>query len=114
LKLNNVAVVYVLAAMARLLWTLEGTVAHYSVHSDIPISYYLSAGVGIVIAIALILPLSKRLAIFFAAISAVSGIVGFAVMSWIFVIEGETNPVTAPLVGAITFSALLYLKPRLT
>jgi len=114
LKLNNVAVVYVLAAMARLLWTLEGTVAHYSVHSDIPISYYLSAGVGIVIAIALILPLSKRLAIFFAAISAVSGIVGFAVMSWIFVTEGETNPVTAPLVGAITFSALLYLKPRLT
>lgn len=113
MKLNNVAVVYVLAAMARLLWTLEGTVAHYSVHSDIPISYYLSAGVGIVIAIALILPLSKRLAIVFAAISAVSGIVGFAVMSWIFVTEGEANPVTAPLVGAIAFSALLYLRPRL-
>jgi len=81
--------------------------------SQIPISYYLSAGVGIVIAIALILPLSKRLAIFFAAISAVSGIVGFAVMSWIFVTEGEANPVTAPLVGAIAFSALLYLRPRL-
>jgi hypothetical protein len=114
LKLNSVAAVYVLAAIARLLWTIEGTVAHYSVHSDIPISYYLSAGVGIVITIALILPLSRRLAIFFAAISVVSGIIGFAVMSWIFVTEGETNPVTAPLVGVITFSALLYLKPRLT
>jgi|GEM_PF-5181727 len=112
LKLNSVAVVYVLAAVARLLWTLEGTVAHYTVHSDIPVSYYVSIGVGIVIAIALILPLSKALATFFAAVSGVSGIFGFAVMGWIFMTEGETNPVTAPLVGAITFSALLYLKPR--
>jgi len=113
LKLNTVAVVYLVAAIARLMWTLEGTVAHYTVHSDTPVSYYASAGVGIVIAIALILPLSKRFATFFAVISAVSGIVGFAIMGWIFMTEGETNPVTAPLVGAIAFSALLYLRPRL-
>jgi hypothetical protein len=73
----------------------------------------LSAGVGIVIAIALLLPLSRRLALLFVGISTVSGIIGFTEMSWIYLSEGETNPVTAPLVGAIVFSALLYLKPRL-
>jgi hypothetical protein len=106
--------IYVLAAIARVLYALEGTVAHYTIHSDIPISYYLSIGVGVVIAIALVLPLSKRLAILFVGISVVSGIIGFGVMGWIYVTEGETNPVTAPIVGAIVFSALLYLKPRLT
>jgi len=103
LKLNSVAIIYVLAAIARVLYALEGTVAHYTIHSDIPISYYLSVGVGIVVAIALLVPLSRRL-----------GIIGFAVMGWIYMTEGESNPVTAPLVGAIVFSALLYLKPRLT
>ena len=114
LKLNSVAIIYVLAAIARVLYALEGTVAHYTIHSDIPISYYLSVGVGIVVAIALLVPLSRRLAILFAGISVVSGIIGFAVMGWIYMTEGESNPVTAPLVGAIVFSALLYLKPRLT
>ena len=114
LKLNSVAIIYVLAAIARVLYALEGTVAHYTIHSDIPVSYYLSVGVGIVVAIALLVPLSRRLAILFAGISVVSGIIGFAVMGWIYIIEGESNPVTAPLVGAIVFSALLYLKPRLT
>jgi K+-transporting ATPase A subunit len=114
LKVNSVVMIYVLAAIARLLYAGEGTVAHYAIHSDIPVSYFLSAGVGIVIAIALLLPLSRRLALFFVGISVVSGLIGFAEMSWIYVTEGETNPVTAPLVGAIVFSALLYLKPRLT
>jgi len=114
LKLNSVAIIYVLAAIARVLYALEGTVAHYTIHSDVPISYYLSVGVGIVVAIALLVPLSRRLAILFAGISVVSGIIGFAVMGWIYMTEGESNPVTAPLVGAIVFSALLYLKPRLT
>jgi len=114
LKLNSIAVIYVLAAIARLLYALEGTMAHYTIHSDIDVASYLSAGVGIVIAIALLIPLSRRLAILFAGISVVSGIIGFAVMGWIYMTEGESNPVTAPLVGAIVFSALLYLKPRLT
>lgn len=113
LKLNNVTIVYSLAAIARLLYAMEGTMAHYTMHSDIPISYFLSAGVGIVIAIALLLPLSRRLALLFVGISTVSGIIGFTEMSWIYLSEGETNPVTAPLVGAIVFSALLYLKPKL-
>jgi hypothetical protein len=114
LKVNSVVTIYALAAIARLLYAGEGTVAHYTIHSDIPVSYFLSAGVGIVIAIALLLPLSRRLALLFVGISVVSGLIGFAEMSWIYVTEGETNPVTAPLVGAIVFSALLYLKPRLT
>ena len=114
LKVNSVVMIYALAAIARLLYAGEGTVAHYTIHSDIPVSYFLSAGVGIVIAIALLLPLSRRLALLFVGISVVSGLIGFAEMSWIYVTEGETNPVTAPLVGAIVFSALLYLKPRLT
>jgi hypothetical protein len=113
LKVNDIVVIYGLAALARLLYAAEGTVAHYTIHSDIPISYFLSAGVGIVIAIALLLPLSKKLALLFVGISVASGIIGFAEMSWIYLTEGETNPVTAPLVGAIVFSALLYLKPRL-
>jgi hypothetical protein len=113
LKVNNIAIIYGLAAIARLLYAAEGTVAHYTIHSDIPISYFLSAGVGIVIAIALLLPLSRKLALLFVGISVASGIVGFAEMGWIYLSEGETNPVTAPLVGAIVFSALLYLKPRL-
>jgi hypothetical protein len=114
LKASSVSIIYVLAAIARLLYAMEGTVAHYTIHSDIPASYFMSAGVGIVVAIALLLPLSSRLALLFVGISVVSGIIGFAEMSWIYVTEGETNPVTAPIVGAIVFSALLYLKPRLT
>lgn len=114
LKANSIMIVYVLAAIARLLYAGEGAVAHYTIHSDIPASYFLSAGVGIVIAIALLLPLSRRLAMLFIGISVVSGIIGFSEMSWIYLTEGETNPVTAPVVGAIVFSALLYLKPRLT
>ena len=113
LKVNNITIIYGLAALARLLYAGEGTVAHYTIHSDIPISYFLSAGVGIVIAIALLLPLSRKHALVFVGISAASGIIGFTEMSWIYLTEGETNPVTAPLVGAIVFSALLYLKPRL-
>jgi hypothetical protein len=114
LRFNSVTIVYVLAAIARLLYAMEGTTAHYTIHSYIPMSYYLSAGVGIIIAIALVLPLSRRLALLFVGISVGSGIIGFAVMSWIYVTQGVTNPVTAPIVGAIVFSALLYLKPRLT
>ena len=113
MKVNNITIIYGLAALARLLYAAEGTVAHYTIHSDIPISYFLSAGVGIVIAIALLLPLSRKHALVFIGISAGSGIIGFAEMSWIYLTEGETNPVTAPLVGAIVFSTLLYLKPRL-
>lgn len=114
LKVNSITVIYSLAAIARLLYAMEGTVAHYTSHSDIPVSYFLSAGVGIVIAIALLLPLSRRFAILFVGINVVSGLIGFVEMGWIYMTEGETNPVTAPLVGAIVFSALLYLKPRLT
>jgi hypothetical protein len=114
LKVNSITVIYVLAAIARLLYAGEGTMAHYTIHSDIPVSYFLSAGVGIVVAIALLLPLSRKLSLLFIGISAVSGLIGFAEMAWIYMTEGETNPVTAPLVGAIVFSALLYLKPTLT
>jgi hypothetical protein len=113
LKVNNITTIYGLVALARLLYAGEGTVAHYTIHSDVPIPYFLSAGVGIVIAIALLLPLSRKHGLVFVGISVASGIIGFAEMSWIYLTEGETNPVTAPLVGAIVFSALLYLKPRL-
>ncbi len=114
LKLNSVTVIYALAALARLLYAMEGTVAHYTIHPDITIASYMSVGVGIVVAIALLLPLSRKKAIVFVAISSVSGIIGSAAMGWIYLTEGETNPVTAPLVGAIAFSALLYFKPQLT
>ena len=114
LKTNSVSIIYVLAAIARLLYSVEGTMAHYMEHLYIPVSYFLSAGVGVVVAIALLLPLSRRLALLFVGISVVSGIIGSAVMGWIFVTTGMTNPVTAPIVGAIVFSALLYLKPKLT
>jgi hypothetical protein len=83
---------------------------------DFAIATYFSAAIGIVIAIALLLPLSNRIAILFASVNTASGLTGFLIMGWIY-ISGEEeaiNPVLAPLVSAIVFSALLYLKPKLT
>jgi hypothetical protein len=76
----------------------------------------LSAGIGIVISIALLLPFSNRVALLFAAVNSVSGLAGFLIMGWIY-IGGEEeviDPVLAPLVSAIVFSALLHVKPKLT
>lgn len=75
-------------------------------------SIFMSAGVSVVIAIALLLPFSRRLANLFASIQLAIGITGLAIMGWFFV-QGVVNPATAPLVGGIMFSALLYLKPKL-
>lgn len=77
---------------------------------------YLTVGVGATLLFITLPTVPHFLARIAAAgmLAIVSGIIGFATMSWIYVTEGETNPVAAPLVGAIVFSALLYLKPRLT
>ena len=83
---------------------------------DFAIATYFSAAIGIVIAIALLLPLSNRIAMFFAGVNAATGLAGFLIMGWIY-ISGEEeaiNPVLAPLVSAIVFSALLYFKPKFT
>jgi hypothetical protein len=116
MKLDKIVVVYVFIALARLLYGIDGTVAHYTFHfDDFAIASYFSAGIGILIAVALLLPLSNRIAMFFAGVNAASGLAGFLIMGWIY-ISGEEeaiNPVLAPLVSAIVFSALLYLKPKL-
>ena len=116
LKLNSISIIYILAAVARLLYGFEGTYSHYTTHFDdasTAISVYIGAGVAILIAVALLLPLSRRLAILFVAIQMASGIIGLVVMMWFFA-SGEVNPATAPLVGGIMFSALLYVKPKIT
>lgn len=117
MKLDKIAVVYVLVALARLLYGIDGVVSHYMFHfDDVPIATYYSAGIGIVIAIAFLLPLSHRIALFFAGVNAASGLTGFLIMGWIYIAGEEevaVNPVLAPLVSAIAFSALLYLKPKL-
>lgn len=113
--LKSTKIIYVLAALARLMYGFEGTYSHYLNHFDDPItaiSVYISAGVAVVIAIALLIPLSRRLTIFFITIQVVSGVTGTAIMTW-FLTQGELNPVTAPVVGGIMFSALLYFKPTL-
>ncbi len=72
---------------------------------------------GIVIAIAFLLPLSSRTALFFASLNAAGGLAGFVIMGWIYFFGEEAdaiNPVFAPLVSAIAFSALLYFKPKLS
>ena len=59
------------------------------------------------------LPLSKRLALFFAGVNAASRLAGFLIMGWIYVAGEETviNPVLAPLVSAIVlFSLDLFQK----
>jgi hypothetical protein len=117
MKLDKIVVVYFFVALARILYGIDGVVSHYMFHfDDLPIATYISATVGIIIAVALLLPLSKRLALFFAGVNAASGLAGFLIMGWIYVAgEEETviNPVLAPLVSAIVFSALLYLRPIL-
>jgi hypothetical protein len=117
-KLDQIAVVYIFVALARLLYGVDGSISHYMFHfDDFAIATYIAAGMGILIAIALLLPLSNRLALLFAGVNAASGLAGFLIMGWIY-IGGEeevvVNPVLAPLVSAIVFSALLYLKPKLT
>jgi hypothetical protein len=118
LKFDRIAVVYVFVAVARLLYGVDGVVSHYMFHfDDFAIATYISAAMGILIAIALLLPLSKRLALLFAGINAASGLAGFLIMGWIYIAGEEevlVNPVLAPLVSAIVFSALLYLRPILT
>jgi hypothetical protein len=118
LKFDKIAVVYVFVALARLLYGVDGTISHYMFHfDDFAIATYIAAGMGILIAIALLLPLSKRLALVFAGVNSVSGVAGFLIMGWIYIAGEEevvVNPVLAPLVSAIVFSALLYLKPKLT
>jgi hypothetical protein len=69
-----------------------------------------------VIALALLLSLSNGIAMFFAGVNAASGLTGFLIMGWIYIAGEEEvviNPVLAPQVSAIVFSALLYLKPKL-
>lgn len=117
LKLDRIAIVYIFVALARLLYGIDGSVAHYMFHfDDFAIATYFSAAIGIVIAIALLLPLSSRAAMFFAVVNGASGLAGFLIMGWIYIGGGEeaVNPVLAPLVSAIVFSAFLYLKPKLT
>jgi hypothetical protein len=118
MKLDKIVVVYLFVALARILYGIDGVVSHYMFHfDDFAIATYISAAVGIIIGIALVLPLSKRLALFFASVNAASGLAGFLIMGWIYIAgEEETviNPVLAPLVSAIVFSVLLYLKPMLT
>lgn len=118
MKIYRIAVVYIFIALARLLYGIDGVVTHYLFHfDDFPIATYIAAGMGILIAIALLLPLSRRLALFFAGVNAASGLAGFLIMGWIFIAGEEEeviNPVLAPLVSAIVFSALLYFKPMLT
>ncbi len=117
LKFDRVSFMYGLIGLARLLYGVDGTVGHYTFHfDDFAIATYTSAVVGILIAIALLLPLSKRAAMFFAVVNAASGIAGFLIMGWLYVsgdAASEVNPVLAPLVSAIVFSALLYFKPKL-
>lgn len=117
LKLDRISIVYIFVALARLLYAIDGTISHYMFHfDDFAVATYAGAAVGIVITIALLLPLSNKAAIFFAAINAASGLIGFLIMGWIYVYGEEVsvvNPVLAPLVSAIVFSALLYLKPKL-
>ena len=118
MNLDKISVIYVFVALARLLYGVDGVVTHFMFHfDDVPIATYLSATVGIIIAVALLLPLSKKFALFFASVNAASGLAGFLIMGWIFIAgEEETviNPVLAPLVSAIVFSALLYFRPMLT
>lgn len=116
LKFDRISIVFGFVALARLLYGLDGTLAHYMFHfDDFAIATYTSAAVGVLIAIAFLLPLSRRAAMVFAVINSASGIAGFLIMGWLFVSGEDTavNPVLAPLVSAIVFSALLYLKPML-
>jgi hypothetical protein len=86
LKIERIAVVYVFVAVARLLYGVEGVVSHYMFHfDDFAIATYIAAVMGILIAIALLLPLSKRLALLFAGINAASGLAGFVIMGWIYI-----------------------------
>ena len=118
MNINRIEVVYILVAMARLLYGIDGIVSHYMFHfADFAIATYIAAGVGFLITIALLLPLSNRGALIFAGVNTASGLAGFLIMGWIYIFgEEETvvNPVLAPLVSAIVFSTLLYLKPKLT
>jgi hypothetical protein len=111
-------IVYFFVALARLLYGFEGSMGHYWFHSsDYAIAAYASAAVTIVIMVALLLPLSQKLAFVFAGINAASGLAGFAIMGWLYISGNDptvTNPVLAPLVGGIVFSALLYYKPVIT
>ena len=116
MKFDSIAIVYVFVALARLLYGLDGAIAHYMFHfDDFAIATYFSAGIGILIAVALLLPLSNRVALLFAGVNAASGLAGFLIMGWIYISGQEEviDPVLAPLVSAIVFSALLYLKPKL-
>jgi hypothetical protein len=110
--------VYAFVALARLLYGIDGATAHYLFHfDDFAIAAYFSAGIGVLIAVALLLPLSKKASLFFAGVNAVGGLAGFLIMGWMYVFGEEEvaiNPVLAPLVSAIAFSALLYFKPMLT
>ncbi len=118
MKLDRIPIVYTLIALARFLYGVDGSVGHYTFHfDDFAIATYTSAAIGIIISVAFLLPLSNKVAKFFAGINAASGLTGFLIMGWMY-INGEDptiiNPVLAPLVSAIVFSALLYLKPKLT
>jgi hypothetical protein len=116
MKFDRIMIVYVFVALARLLCGLDGAIAHYMFHfDDFAIATYFSAGIGILIAITLLIPLSKRVALFFAGVNTASGLAGFLIMGWIYISGQEEiiDPVLAPLVSAIVFSALLHLKPKL-
>ncbi len=116
-KLDKISVAYAFIALARFLYGVDGTASHYMFHfDDFAIATYTTAVVSIVIAIAFLLPLSNRIAILFASINAASGLAGFLIMGWLSISAEEpdvVNPVLAPLVSAIVFSALLYFKPKL-
>lgn len=114
----RVEIIYFFVAVARLLYGFEGSTGHYWFHFDeYAIATYASAAVTIITMVALVLPLTQKMAFVFAAINGASGIAGFAIMGWLYFFGGEsqvTNPVLAPLVGGVVFSALLYFKPALT
>jgi hypothetical protein len=59
--------------------------------------------------VALLLPLSQKLAFVFAGINAASGVIGCVINGWLYISDNDpavTNPVLVPLVGAIVFGLL--------
>lgn len=74
MKLDKITLVYFLVALARLLYAVDGSVAHYMYHfDDFAIATYAGIIIGILITVALLLPLSNRTAILFAGINATGG-----------------------------------------
>ena len=69
MKLDKILVVYLFVALARILYGIDGVVSHYMFHfDDLPIATYISAVVGIIIAIALCFRFQRGLHCFLLAL----------------------------------------------